>query len=260
MIGASFSKIKIDLSPNLSLPSMVRFLSFGNKSSCATGFDRETPVRAAGEALERQIAFSKNIVDCKKVNIKTLKPNIRDWSYKLFNQSKNLTDNYSYDCVEVFDTQDNSKALAPFIFFTLSSQPDDCFFPNRDSSGSAVHINSKDAINSAINEFIESNLLYETSVIVTPTDAGEKLREASGAKLPSDLVDDISKLVDMFCYLFDINKTGLRLAVLDRAMCPRFHVDRVPCRLVSTYRGVATDWLSHADVDRTQLGPRAECA
>ena len=113
------------------------------------------------------------------------------------------------------------------------------------------------SLTSAVDKFIESNPLYEMSVIVTPEGSSGKIQEASGANLPPDLVDDMARLVDMFCYLFDISKAGLRLAVLDRAMCPRFHVDRVPCRLVSTYRGVATDWLLHADVDRTQLGPRS---
>ena len=37
-------------------------------------------------------------------------------------------------------------------------------------------------------------------------------------------------------------------------MCPRFHVDRVPCRLLTTYLGVATEWLPHHNADRSRLG------
>lgn len=37
-------------------------------------------------------------------------------------------------------------------------------------------------------------------------------------------------------------------------MCPRFHVDKIPCRLVTTYQGVATQWLNHSDVNRSKLG------
>ena len=40
----------------------------------------------------------------------------------------------------------------------------------------------------------------------------------------------------------------------DNAMGPRFHTDRVPCRLVSTYHGVASEWLAHNLVDRSKLG------
>jgi hypothetical protein len=37
-------------------------------------------------------------------------------------------------------------------------------------------------------------------------------------------------------------------------MCPRFHVDRIPCRLVTTYQGPATQWLTNAVADRSVLG------
>jgi hypothetical protein len=68
------------------------------------------------------------------------------------------------------------------------------------------------------------------------------------------LAEDIAHLVDMFCCLFDLKRGALRMTVLDRAMCPRFHVDRVPCRLVTTYQGIATEWLPHNVADRSKLG------
>ena len=37
-------------------------------------------------------------------------------------------------------------------------------------------------------------------------------------------------------------------------MCSRFHVDNVPCRLVTTYAGCSTQWLPQHSVDRTKLG------
>jgi hypothetical protein len=37
-------------------------------------------------------------------------------------------------------------------------------------------------------------------------------------------------------------------------MCPRFHVDRVPCRLVCTYGGLGTEWLEDSFVERSKLG------
>jgi len=65
---------------------------------------------------------------------------------------------------------------------------------------------------------------------------------------------ETNELIDMFCYLFDLKRVGLRMTMLESAMCPRFHVDRVPCRLVTTFHGVATEWLPHDLVDRTKLG------
>ena len=37
-------------------------------------------------------------------------------------------------------------------------------------------------------------------------------------------------LVDMFTCLFDLPQAGFHMTVLDHVMCPRFHVDHVPCR------------------------------
>ncbi len=66
---------------------------------------------------------------------------------------------------------------------------------------------------------------------------------------------DILWLIDAFSYLFDLRGVGLRLAVLDKAMCPKFHVDKVPCRLITTYTGVATEWLPHDRVKENTTIP-----
>ena len=57
------------------------------------------------------------------------------------------------------------------------------------------------------------------------------------------LLDYIGELVDMFCCLFDANTLGFRISTMDRAMCPRFHVDRVPCRLVTAFYGSGSQYL-----------------
>lgn len=73
------------------------------------------------------------------------------------------------------------------------------------------------------------------------------------------LSENIAELVDMFCCLFGLEEAGLRLTSLDKAMCPRFHVDKLQCRLVTTYQGIATEWLPNDLVDRTELGnPNAD--
>lgn len=70
----------------------------------------------------------------------------------------------------------------------------------------------------------------------------------------SAFVEDLCLLLEMYSYLFELDEVGLRLEVLDRAMCPRFHVDKLGCRLVTTYQGVGTEWLYNHDVDRSKLG------
>jgi hypothetical protein len=44
-------------------------------------------------------------------------------------------------------------------------------------------------------------------------------------------------------------------------MCPRFHVDHVPVRLITTYAGVGSQWLMEGVMDRRRLAqPEAEPA
>lgn len=69
-----------------------------------------------------------------------------------------------------------------------------------------------------------------------------------------DLRRDIQLLVDMFLTLFGLERIGLRLTPLKGSMCPKFHVDRVPCRLITTYAGGGTEWLPHHEVNRSKLG------
>lgn len=70
----------------------------------------------------------------------------------------------------------------------------------------------------------------------------------------SEFHADIEHLVSVFCELFDLQTVGLRLGMLDKAMCPKFHVDHVPCRLVCTYGGIGTEWLEDRYINRTKLG------
>jgi len=110
-------------------------------------------------------------------------------------------------------------------------------------------------IKSRVGQFLQSHSKYQTSLIVKPDTVFNKLIESENELTNAQaFCKDISELVEMFCVLFDAERVGLRLTVLDTAMCPRFHVDRVPCRLVCTYYGVTSEWLPHDLVDRSKLG------
>jgi hypothetical protein len=114
-------------------------------------------------------------------------------------------------------------------------------------------------IQAIVNDFLVSNRGFQ--VLITPShqDAFCSIHQAlGGTELTAPLSQDITELVDMFCCLFDLGQVGLRLTILDKAMCPRFHVDKVPCRLVTTYQGSGTEWLPHNVVDRSKLGHGSE--
>lgn len=67
-------------------------------------------------------------------------------------------------------------------------------------------------------------------------------------------MSDLKWLISAFACLLGARRIGVRLRVLDKAMCPRFHVDHVPVRLITTYAGVGSQWLEEGAMDRTQLG------
>lgn len=83
---------------------------------------------------------------------------------------------------------------------------------------------------------------------------GEVFAELRG--LPH-LAADISFWSEVLSDLTESALIGVRLARMEAAMCPRFHVDRVTLRVVSTYWGNGTEYLADEDVDRRWLGHAA---
>ncbi len=81
----------------------------------------------------------------------------------------------------------------------------------------------------------------------------DQLRHGLQGELPyfdgkEEFIQDTLFTSDMFLELFDLKELGMRLTVLTNAMCPKFHVDRVPCRLITTYHGKATEWSPRTNV------------
>ncbi len=67
-------------------------------------------------------------------------------------------------------------------------------------------------------------------------------------------IADIEWLVSAYACLLGAKRIGLRLRALDKAMCPRFHVDHVPVRLITTYAGPGSQWLKEGVLERRLLG------
>ena len=108
-------------------------------------------------------------------------------------------------------------------------------------------------LQNSVKTFLELNPTFQTKIILTPQDALSRVSESFNNNMV-EVSEDIAELVDMFCYLFGLKQAAMRLKVLDGAMCPKFHVDRVPCRLVTTYQSIASEWLPHEVLDHTKLG------
>ena len=111
------------------------------------------------------------------------------------------------------------------------------------------------SLRNSVDTLLSNSGQIKAVMTVTPENVVNSLREHSTElKKREEYCQYVGLLVDMFCTLFELNRVGLRLTQLDRAMCPKFHVDRVPCRLITTFAGVATQWLPNEKVDRNKLG------
>lgn len=93
---------------------------------------------------------------------------------------------------------------------------------------------------------------------VTPSEGSGALRAQLGGL--SRLAEEVHFWTDVVTELTGCEVVGVRLARVEAAMCPRFHVDKVTVRLVSTFIGGGTEYLDARDVDRRWLGHAAHGA
>lgn len=104
-------------------------------------------------------------------------------------------------------------------------------------------------------ELLKMTSCFHTRFMQSPTRIVEQLEKELPLHEHRQLfIADVALVVDMFSCLFELDFVGLRMAVLNTAMCPKFHVDRVPSRLICTYAGVGTQWYPNEQVQRFENG------
>jgi len=92
---------------------------------------------------------------------------------------------------------------------------------------------------------IESARVHDFRSIVTSANAHALATESLTA-LNIDcppLAKDIADLARCFLTQFDTSEGSLRVEVVDKTTCPKFHCDNVRTRLVTTYHGPATEYV-----------------
>lgn len=109
-------------------------------------------------------------------------------------------------------------------------------------------------LNLGVAQLLQIDSNFKKAIIVKPEEVVDKLMlEFPKAAFARPLFEDMAELADMFACLFELDYVGLRLSAMQQPMCPKFHVDQVPCRLISTYQGAATQWLANDSIERDQL-------
>ncbi|MCM8741677.1 DUF1826 domain-containing protein [Pseudomonas koreensis] len=106
----------------------------------------------------------------------------------------------------------------------------------------------------SLNEPLAESLCIELPDEDTDPDLGALAAGFRDLEGYEGFIADLQWLVSAFACLLGARRVGLRLRVLAKAMCPRFHVDHVPVRLITTYGGIGSQWLKEGVMDREQLG------
>ncbi|MBO6701154.1 MAG: DUF1826 domain-containing protein [Pseudomonadales bacterium] len=74
------------------------------------------------------------------------------------------------------------------------------------------------------------------------------LKNAVQGSWLSALSEEIIMANEILKELLGCDRVGVRVATLSSPMCPRFHVDQVPCRMLMTVSGGGTEWIASNDV------------
>ena len=117
-----------------------------------------------------------------------------------------------------------------------------------------LHIAEFGALLVALDEPLAESLVIELSsedAVPNLQGLASSCRDLEGY---DGFIADVSWLVSAFACLLGAKRIGVRLRLLDKAMCPRFHVDHVPVRLITTYAGIGSQWLREGVMDRRTLG------
>lgn len=89
-----------------------------------------------------------------------------------------------------------------------------------------------------------ARVLYWRSTVTAGTAAvrAAEALDALGIAAPA-FAADVVALSDRFLAQFGVGEASLRVEVVDKQSCPKFHCDDVRVRLVVTYHGPATEYV-----------------
>lgn len=82
-----------------------------------------------------------------------------------------------------------------------------------------------------------------------PDAAASQLPATTDPEVHTVLLDQVAEASEMLGELLGCERVGIRLESLNAPMCPRFHADHVPCRMLITLSGLGTEWIANGDVD-----------
>ena len=76
----------------------------------------------------------------------------------------------------------------------------------------------------------------------TPAELADSLDTLPDLPGRQALAEDVHLISDMFGVLTGATTLGLRLSLVSKPMCPRWHTDRVMVRMIASYGAAGTQW------------------
>lgn len=113
-----------------------------------------------------------------------------------------------------------------------------------------------DALRQEVNSLMAQHSRFGYRVVIRPEEVAAWLQGQWPSSHLPELCADVQRLTTVFADLFDLSHVGFRLELVDKTMCPLFHVDKVMARMVTTYHGAVTEWLDEDNVNRDALSQR----
>ncbi len=110
------------------------------------------------------------------------------------------------------------------------------------------------AVDPIVQQFVDG-VLSSQALRRTAVDLGGLLDGLLGEPGGEAFREDLNWQVDLFRRLTGCHRVRLKLEGFAGSLCERFHIDRVPLRLVCSYAGPGTEWVEDRDVNRAKLGP-----
>lgn len=125
-----------------------------------------------------------------------------------------------------------------------------------DRSGEDILVLERSAL-AGIADAVASARVHGNKSVVTPASAEARAAEALDAlriECPA-LAEDIAALSRSFLAQFGVEEASLRVEVVDKQSCPKFHCDNVRVRLVTTYHGPTTEYVRVYEPDLVRAAP-----
>ena len=113
--------------------------------------------------------------------------------------------------------------------------------------------NLDQSVKNDVQQLLKDKSRFTFRIILPPYQVAQWLQEQWGEEQYTHLANDVEMLTILYADLFEIAQVGLRFELVDKTLCPLFHVDKVLCRLVTTYSGRTTEWLESDNTDRQAL-------